>query len=49
MVITTVRTTPDELKESNLFIRADICTSRGTTKIVEHTIDAALSAHYKGE
>jgi NAD(P)-dependent dehydrogenase (short-subunit alcohol dehydrogenase family) len=38
-VITTARTTPDELKESELFIQADISTPDGTAKIVESILE----------
>lgn len=38
-VITTARSIPDELKESDLFIQADISTPQGTTKIVEHILE----------
>lgn len=38
-VITTARTTPDELKGSDLFIQADISSPDGTTKIVEHILE----------
>ncbi|EGO65659.1 SDR family oxidoreductase [Acetonema longum] len=38
-VITTARTTPDELKESDLFIQADISTPDGTTKIAEYILE----------
>lgn len=37
-VITTARTTPDELKESALFIQADISTPDGTAKIAEYIL-----------
>lgn len=37
-VITTARTTPEELKESKLFIQADISTPEGSTKIVEYVL-----------
>lgn len=39
VVITTARTTPDELKKSDLFIQADISTPEGTTKIVQHILE----------
>ena len=38
-VITTARITPDELKESDLFIQADISTPDGTANIVEHILE----------
>lgn len=38
-VITTARHTPDELKDSDLFIQADISTPAGTTKIVENILE----------
>lgn len=38
-VITTARTTPDELKESELFIQADISTADGTAKIVDYILE----------
>ncbi len=38
-VITTARTTPDELKDSDLFIQADISTPDGTAKIVENILE----------
>jgi NAD(P)-dependent dehydrogenase (short-subunit alcohol dehydrogenase family) len=38
-VITTARTTPDELKGSDLFIQADISTPDGTTKIVDYILE----------
>lgn len=37
-VITTARTAPDELKESELFIQADISTTDGTAKIVDYVL-----------
>ena len=39
IVITTARTTPDELKESKLFIQADISTADGTAKIVDYILE----------
>lgn len=38
VVITTARKTPDELKESELFVEADISTPQGTTKIINHIL-----------
>jgi len=38
-VITTARSTPDELKNSDLFIQADISTPEGTTKIVNEILE----------
>lgn len=38
-VITTARTAPDELKESELFIQADISTTDGTAKIVDYVLE----------
>ncbi len=38
-VITTARSTPDELKDSDSFIQADISTPDGTTKIVENILE----------
>jgi NAD(P)-dependent dehydrogenase (short-subunit alcohol dehydrogenase family) len=38
-VITTARTAPDELKESELFIQADISTTDGTAKIVDYILE----------
>jgi NAD(P)-dependent dehydrogenase (short-subunit alcohol dehydrogenase family) len=37
-VITTARHTPDELKDSDLFIQADISTPEGTAKVVEYLL-----------
>jgi NAD(P)-dependent dehydrogenase (short-subunit alcohol dehydrogenase family) len=39
IVITTARSTPDEIKKSDLFIQADISTPEGTTKIVEYILE----------
>lgn len=38
-VITTARKIPEELKESNLFIQADVSTPEGTEKIVKNILD----------
>lgn len=38
-VITTARTTPEELKKPELFIQADISTPDGTAKIVEYILE----------
>lgn len=37
-VITTARHTPDEFKDSDLFIQADISTPEGTAKVVEYLL-----------
>lgn len=39
VVITTARKTPDELKESKLFVEADISTPQGTSKIINHILE----------
>ena len=38
-VITTARNAPDALKDSNLFIQADISTPEGTARIVEYLLE----------
>jgi NAD(P)-dependent dehydrogenase (short-subunit alcohol dehydrogenase family) len=37
-VITTARTTPEELKDKELFIQADVSTTEGTIKIVDYIL-----------
>lgn len=39
LVITTARKTPDELKNSDLFIEADISTPEGTNKIISNILE----------